>query len=36
MFAVLIIVFVNVFIAYRWIMENPNGHTKHLKGRRCV
>jgi len=27
MFAVLIIVSVNVFIAYRWIKENPNGHT---------
>jgi len=27
MFAVLIIVSVNVFIAYRWIKENPNGYT---------
>jgi len=36
MFAVLIIISVNVFIAYRWIKKNPNGYTGHLKGRRCV
>jgi len=36
MFAVLIIVSVNVFIAYRWIKKNPNGYAKHLKGRRCA
>jgi len=27
MFAVLIIISVNVFIAYRWIRKNPNGYT---------
>jgi len=32
MFAVLIIVFVNVFIAYKWFEVNPNGYT----GRRRV
>ena len=31
MFAVLIIVSVNVYIAYRWIKNNPNGCTGHLK-----
>jgi len=35
MFAVLIIVSVNVFITYRWIKNNPNGYTCKRKGR-CV
>jgi len=36
MFAVLIIISVNVFIAYHWIKENPNGYTGNLKRRKCV
>jgi len=34
MFAVLIIVLVNVFIAYRWIKNNPNGYTDKRMVRR--
>jgi len=36
MFAVSIIISVNVFIAYRWIKENPNGYTGKRIVRRCV
>jgi len=36
MFAVLIIVSVNVFIAYRWIKNNPNGYTGNKRRGRCV
>jgi len=34
MFAILIIVSVNVFIAYRWFKENPNGYAGNKNRRR--
>ena len=36
MFTVLIIISANVFIAYRWIKNNPNWYIGHLKGRKCA